>query len=201
MIALLKQSMETLLFSQWLIISWSKYYCLASQSNFVSFDTCQSNSDITSVCVASVSLSSADTCENISTPTISLEGLEASIYANVISGDSIPIKRNKNIQIYTQNPSKSLETGFPFDSKIIQFTNLIEELLDFSLKMYDSKDKEDSVLVLNVGNTEARASSALKLVVVPNEAYLNIKPWWVSFFSMRFVEGRVYEVTIKLVPV
>jgi hypothetical protein len=68
------------------------------------------------------------------------------------------------------------------------------------MKLNDTS-KADSLMIFQFGNYKARSSSSFKFLAATNPAYLDAKPWWISFFSMMLLIGDVYKMSGRLVSI
>ena len=56
------------------------------------------------------------------------------------------------------------------------------------------------MVLLTIGNYNARSSAASKIAVSPNPAYVDMRPWWLSVFSASLLLGFPLEGKGRLMP-
>ena len=140
-----------------IISSWNKYYCIASPYFNISSDGCYSDLDVPFPCIIDISLCNDKQCNELRRPIFNIEGRRGNIYANIISGDGIPVKSTENLKVYYYRPEKIDDQKTPYSSDSIVFSNHSQELFDLSLKEYNNREKKDSVMMLNIGNNNFQA--------------------------------------------
>ena len=104
-------------------------------------------------------------------PTVTATATHGSIYGNGISATG-----------------SVLDAGVTPTSSLLYNGNIgAQELFNQTLHKanlkFNDTSKGDVVEIIQIGNINARSTSAARTVVSPNDAYLQAKPWWITVFS------------------
>ena len=61
-------------------------------------------------------------------------------------------------------------------------------------------DKADAIFVIDLFNFPARSTFGQRFVVTTKDAYLQMRPWWVSIFSASLLLSRRFDAQGRLSP-
>jgi hypothetical protein len=127
-----------------------------------------------------------EACKEEGLAVISVKAYEGNIYANLVQSDGNLGQQNQIVK------------GHVYDRGVLLDTFLSASLNKEKIKLNDTS-KADSLIIFQFGNYKPRSSSSFKFLAATNPAYLDAKPWWISFFSIMLLIGDVYEMNGRLV--
>ncbi len=65
----------------------------------------------------------------------------------------------------------------------IQAGALFNETLSTANGGFNDTSRGDKIEIIEVGNSNARSTASARIIVSPNDAYLQAEPWWITTFS------------------
>ena len=121
-------------------------------------------------------------------PTVTLRATHGSIYANAISATG---------EILDTSPVV-IKSGL-YDGSIAAQSVFDQTLMNANTK-YNDTSKGDRIEIIQIGNVNARSSQSSRMIISPNEAYIQAGPWWITVFSSQMLLGLPEAHTGRLAP-
>ena len=109
---------------------------------------------------------------------MTLSAGKGSIYANLLSKGA-----------YSLPQTASTLSSAPFLMDDIDFNQTFNTTLSKLNEQFQDRSKADHMVLLTIGNYQARSSASTKMAVSPNPAYIDMRPWWLSVFSASLLLG------------
>lgn len=108
-------------------------------------------------------------------PTVTVTATQGSIYANRISATGSVLPSDAAVvksQLYTGQ---------------IEPQALFTEALGKANSNFNDTSRGDRIELIEIGNSRARSTQSAKVLISPNDAYVQAGPYWISVFSAQML--------------